>query len=95
MAHSKDELLSQIAEEESRLVELENQQKAAQGRLASLRGLLAVAHPAATSRVPLLAISAAVIPTTQAEKVSLFRSLFRGREEVFPSAAEPQPNTST
>src|SRR5439155_2609592 len=88
MATSRDELLAQIAEEESRLIELENQQKAAQKRLASLRGQLAVTHSAATSRVPLLAVGAAVIPTTPAEKVSLFRSLFRGREEVFPTRFE-------
>ena len=59
MATSRDELLAQIAEEESRLIELENHQKAAQERLASLRGQLAVTLSAATSRVPLLAVGAA------------------------------------
>jgi superfamily II DNA or RNA helicase len=77
-------LLAQIAAEEAQLVQLDDQRAAARARLVALRQQLTTsADPAAAPGLPLLA--GAVIPTTPAEKVKLFRSLFRGREDVFPT----------
>ena len=85
MATSKDELLAHIAEEESRIAALETQRAAAHARLESLRGQFALTLPIAANSAPSLDINGAVVPATPTEKVRLFRSLFRGREEVFPT----------
>ena len=81
----REELLTAIAEEEARLAKLEADQAAARGRLAGLRAELAAhgAEPEIRVRLP-LAVDAPS-PRSPAEKVALFRSLFRGREEVFPT----------
>jgi hypothetical protein len=81
---SRDDVLRRIADEEARLADLGRQADEAQARLDALRQqVAAAAAPAATPRLPLLGVTAA--PETNREKVTLFRSLFRGREDVFPA----------
>ncbi len=64
------ELLAEIVREESRLTALEGDVETARARLAALRAHLTTADPAVT--------------VTNAAKVALFRTVFRGREDVFP-----------
>jgi hypothetical protein len=81
MAGSRQELLTQIAEAEARLRSLDRERAEARVRLRKLHEELAAsAHPPST--LPVVASGA---PTTPAEKVSLFRALFRGRADVFPA----------
>ncbi len=79
----RQELLAEISREEARLADLRGQAEATSVRLAALRERLAaepvvpcVSRPAPTS-------ATAHVPITKAAKVALFRSLFRGREDVF------------
>lgn len=81
---SRQDLLAEIAREESRLVDLKAELEAATARLTGLREHLA-ALPAI--QIPIqskLIADVATVPATNAAKVALFRSLFRGREDVFP-----------
>jgi hypothetical protein len=82
---TREELRAAISREEARLAELRSEVDAATARLASLREQLRAA-PAATvvaesAAAPYRSASA---PVSNAAKVALFRSLFRGREDVFP-----------
>ncbi len=80
----REELLAEIAREESRLADLRAEAEAAGARLAALREQLASASHVPVDS-PLNASSPTVAaPLTNAAKVALFRSLFRGREDVFP-----------
>ncbi len=81
----REDLLASIAEEETRLGKLEADEAAARGRLAELRAELATHGAEPEVRVRLPTAVDAPPPRTPAEKVKLFRSLFRGREEVFPT----------
>lgn len=65
-----------IAREESRLLGLEEQLAEAQARLAALKTALG------TPRESVEASSST--PSTAVEKVALFRSRFRGREDIYP-----------
>ena len=76
------EIRARIAELEARLTRLERDGTEVRAELDSLRREAA----AARLRVPAYSTSAeSTTPTTSAEKVRLFRSLFRGREDVFPT----------
>jgi hypothetical protein len=79
-----EDLLDAIAQEEARLARLQVEQSDSRRRLGALQAELASlgVEPEIRVRVP-LAIGAPV-PRTSAEKVTLFRSLFRGRDDVFP-----------
>jgi hypothetical protein len=81
----KEQSLRQaIAREEANLAALEQEQQKNRGRLAVLKAeLTALASP--ISIPPTSAIQpSANIPTTPKEKISLFRQLFRGRNDVYP-----------
>jgi len=81
---SADEIRIQIAELETRLAALERERTDVSTRLDALRQALeAASHLAASPHTPIL--THLPVPTTPAEKVRLFRSLFRGREDVFPT----------
>lgn len=81
---SREELLEAISLEESRLAGLRREIDAAAARLTELHRLLRVAPGTpADLQVP-AATEAAAAPATNPAKVELFRSLFRGREDVFP-----------
>src|SRR5438105_1067835 len=88
MTRTKDAVLQDLAREEQRLVELERTGEGARAKIEALRSELVVAS-ASTSvaqppppRLPLVTSDAT--PRTAADKVRLFRSLFRGRTDVFP-----------
>jgi superfamily II DNA or RNA helicase len=80
-----EELLRAVAQEESRLEQIKAEQTDSLGRLGALQAELAAlgAEPEIRVRLPLAFEAAA--PRTSAEKVALFRSLFRGRDELFPT----------
>lgn len=81
----REELLRAIADEEAGLARLEAEQANARIRLAALRAELASlgAEPEVRVRLP-MAVEAPA-PKTSAEKVKLFRTLFRGRADAFPT----------
>jgi superfamily II DNA or RNA helicase len=83
MAARREDLLEAIAREEALLARLEVEQANSRSRIDALRAELASIGSEAEIRVrPSVAVEVTV-PTTSAEKVKLFRSLFRGREDVF------------
>lgn len=81
----REELLTAIAEEEARLAKLEADQAAARGRLVGLRSELAEYGAEREIGVSLPLVADGPAPRTSDEKVEVFRSLFRGRMDVFPT----------
>jgi superfamily II DNA or RNA helicase len=85
MALTKEQsLLEVIAREEAQLAELADKHNETQERLAALKAELAAMESA-----PIVPSAPAIqpgadIPTTAEGKISLFRQLFRGRDDVFP-----------
>jgi hypothetical protein len=74
---AKDELLAAIGREEALIGRLEREREEAEARVRSLRAQLgAQAEDVDRSVSP-------PPPSTAAEKVALFRGLFRGRDDVF------------
>ena len=84
MARSRDDLLSKIAEEEARLAGLDQQRAQARQRLAALQHDLESSSTTPVG-IPLAGIRSTTIPATPTDKVRLFRSLFRGRLDVYPT----------
>jgi hypothetical protein len=85
VSQSRDELLARITEEEARLTAIEKQRRGAQQRLRDLQQELATLSDisrAEPCRAPALA---GAVPKTAATKVRLFRTLFRGRTDIFPN----------
>ncbi len=80
---SPEELREAIAREEARVARLEDERRLAQGRLDALRNELAALGARASGRL-LPAIPEPARPETSAEKVTLFRQLFRGRDDLYP-----------
>ena len=82
----KEELIGEVAKAEALLSRLEAEQEQARTRLAALRAELAAQGQAEPGiRVHLPATLPQPVPRSPAEKVRLFRQLFRGREDVFPT----------
>src|SRR3990170_8297521 len=76
-----------IAEEENRLARIEKERAEALAKLQELKDRLAAEVSAPTPPKPVPSDNLPFPsrpPSTQPEKVALFRSLFRGREDVFP-----------
>ena len=84
-ALDRDALRHAISEEESRLAILTAEQTESSRRLTTLRAELAALDAEPEIHVRLARASDVPTPRTPAEKVRLFRSLFRGREEIFPT----------
>lgn len=82
---NRDSDLQELARLEARLEELGEERRSVEARIARLRADRASAAGPSISVAPLPAPSAAS-PSTPGEKVALFRSLFRGRDDVFPLA---------
>jgi hypothetical protein len=81
----REALHEAIAQEELALAKLEAQLAESRHRLAALRvDLAALDTDTEVHARPPLAFEAP-IPQTPADKVKLFRSLFRGREDIFPT----------
>jgi superfamily II DNA or RNA helicase len=84
MGSLKDELLAELTREEAHLDQLERQREAARSRLESLRAELMVLSAEKPAEGVLAVINVRATPTST-EKVRLFRALFRGREDIFPT----------
>lgn len=82
---SPEALLEGISKQKTRIERLEREQADARSQIAALQADLASLGIEAEIRVRLPVVAEAPVPKTSAEKVRLFRSLFRGREEVFPT----------
>ncbi|GAB4238316.1 MAG: hypothetical protein OHK0028_15850 [Deltaproteobacteria bacterium] len=90
-----ESLRLKIVDEETRLARIEKERAEALGKLQELKDRLAVEESAPASPKPVPSDNLPLqfkVPSTSAEKVALFRSLFRGREDVFPRLWE-KPKT--
>lgn len=81
----RKELIDAIAREEGCVARFESEQADARTWLAALHTEIASFGAEPEIRVRLAVAAEAPIPYTSAEKLRLFRSLFRGREDVFPT----------
>jgi hypothetical protein len=81
----RDALRDAIAQEEFLLAKLEAKQTEFRHRLTALQAELATLDIEPEIRVRLPVSLRAPIPRTSADNVRLFRSLFRGREDIFPT----------
>ena len=81
-----DDLVAQIQQAEAELAALGRARDQTLARLAALRGSDPSIAGAPQLRLPITNVEAA--PRTGAEKIRLFRSLFRGRTDVFPKRWE-------
>ncbi len=79
-----DSLHQAIAREEAQLAELSHKHNESRKRLAALKTELATLESRSVAPNALAIKPAADTPTTAEGKISLFRQLFRGRNEVFP-----------
>jgi hypothetical protein len=82
MKRPKDAILQDLSRERTRLAQVERARTDALARIDSLRAEL---EESPTDAPKALAVSMDEVPRTPSEKVSLFRSLFRGRSDVFPT----------
>lgn len=83
---TRNDLLLLIAEERARLAALDCQRDEIRDRLEVLRAQLVEASTLLPPRVVQRSLrTSRGTPNTASEKVRLFRSLFRGREEIFPT----------
>lgn len=80
---SRRELQAEFDREEKRLADLEAKVGAARARLAALRDRLTAKPALSIIAGPGSTVGSHDAPTTNADKVALFRALFRGREDVF------------
>lgn len=86
MPRRRDELIGEIEKEQTLLGRLEAEQRQARLRLAALRAELACLVPAEPGiRASLPVMPSPPVPRTPEDKVKLFRQLFRGRGDVFPT----------
>jgi hypothetical protein len=78
-----DTLVTELAKAESDLERIEAQRTAANARITALRNELAALDttPRCVAPEPLLELA----PRTPADKVKLFRQLFRGRPDLYPT----------
>src|SRR4051794_4035352 len=74
-----------ISAEEAHLAQLEIERAKSLARLRELRAILLPDSAAVDRRADQSSIPTAAHPRTPSEKVRLFRELFRGREDVFPT----------
>jgi len=81
MKRSTDNILQELAREQAKLAEFERSRDEARAKIESLRSELA-----AVSTLNSLAVTSNFeVPNTPSGKVRLFRSLFRGRTDIFPT----------
>jgi len=84
IAPPRDRLKEEIARAETLLATLNCERESARARLQTLRDQLAESRTQLTPPSEASPILHTRAPATPAEKVRLFRQLFRGREDVFP-----------
>jgi hypothetical protein len=90
--NQRDELLREIDLEEGRLAALKTEVGESASRLAMLRERLAGERYGRSVMPAQAGPGATRVPMTAAERVALFRSLFRGRQDVFPLRWENRKN---
>jgi hypothetical protein len=78
-------LLEELAREEARLADLDRQREAARTRVENLRAELTALPTGEPANLPVPLATGARVPATSEAKVKLFRTLFKGREDVFPT----------
>ena len=81
---TKDTILQELATEQAKFAALERTRDEARAKIESLRSELDGAGAHASLPLPLSNPADGRVPEAPAEKVKLFRSLFRGRTDVFP-----------
>lgn len=79
------DLIGEIRQAEALLIRLEAEREAARTRLAELRAELGAEEAGADTCASLQDRLPSPLPRTAEEKVRLFRRLFRGRADVFPT----------
>lgn len=82
---ARDALRNAITKEESRLSTLTAQHAESSRRLSALKAELAALDSRPRIHVPLPKALRVPTPQTPSDKVRLFRSLFRGRADIFPT----------
>jgi superfamily II DNA or RNA helicase len=85
MTRSKEDILQDLALEQGRFTELERTREEARAMIESLRSELATASIATPPSLRLPTAMNGQVPQTRTDKVRLFRSLFRGRPDIFPT----------
>ncbi|MGQ0508441.1 MAG: TOTE conflict system archaeo-eukaryotic primase domain-containing protein, partial [Myxococcaceae bacterium] len=80
---SRQALLEAIAKEQALVGRLDREQAEARSRLAALNTEIASLGSGPENRLP--PVVGGPVPKTPIEKVKLFRSLFRGRQDIFPT----------
>jgi superfamily II DNA or RNA helicase len=88
---SADDIARQIAGLKGRLMTLDQERSEIMSRLTALE----LAAATRTDKHLLLGASRVTTTSSTAEKISLFRALFRGREDVFPSRWENHKSGQT
>jgi superfamily II DNA or RNA helicase len=81
---TREAVVAAISAEEEILARLDREGKEVRARLTALRAELASIAAEPGIRVHLPVLTNAEVPSTNADKVRLFRKLFRGRDDVFP-----------
>jgi len=84
MTRAKDDILQDLAREEQGLAELERTYAEACTRVEALRSELAIASASPPASPAPRLTTEGTPPQSPADKVKLFRSIFRGRPDVFP-----------
>ena len=85
MMRTKDAIHQELVIEQARLAELERAREEARTKIELLRSELTAAQRTTSRSLPLSFGVQCKAPDSPADKVSLFRSLFRGRLDVFPT----------
>src|SRR5215207_1869530 len=80
----KQDLLTELAWEESYLAELESRREAVRSRMGVLRAKLMALSAEEPTQAAAMSV-ALDAQATPADKVRLFRALFRGCEDIFPT----------
>ena len=81
---TREAIVQELATEEVKLTELERGLSTTRARIDTLRAELQTASAAKQTAPPVAVPIPRTAPTAAADKVKLFRSLFRGRTDVFP-----------
>lgn len=79
---SEKSIRGAIAREEAKIEHLEREIREARVVLESLRAELSAQRPSSPNPLPFTPATPA--PVTSIEKLALFRSLFRGRDDIYP-----------
>lgn len=85
---SRESLANAIAAQEAKLASLDRVREDVRLELERLHGELIALDSAATTRIALASSGETAASMTSSEKVALFRSLFRGRDDVYPKLWE-------